>query len=145
MIMVSTIQWTDLEYMEGSRMIAVNKSEEWIRKEGLSRIVPRRRKRQGTRPGPTGKDPRGRNIGSQEQWIFPDVILTEDDKRRILGAVVRITVELLFSTHLYTFGGEVFLQTKGGPIGLRATCGVARALMNMWDEKWLEMMKKWMR
>ena len=122
MILKSKIRWTDLEYMEGARMVALNKSEDWIRKEGLSRIIPRRRKRQGTRPGPTGKDPRSRDIGSQEQWIFPDIVLTEDEKRRILAAVVRVAVEILFSTHLYTFGGEVFLQQKGGPIGLRATC-----------------------
>ena len=86
----------------------------------------------------------GRKVGNQDQWIFPEIVLTEVEKKRILAVVVRIGIEALFSTHLYTFGGEVFLQTKGGPIGLRATCGVARVLMNMWDEKWLEMMKKWM-
>ena len=125
---VSSLAWrtgpTTTRPLNSWRILALNKPESWIKKEGLSRIIPRRRKRQETRPGPRGKDPMGREIGSQEQWIFPEGILTDEDKKRILGAVIRITVELLFSTHLYTFGGDVFLQQLGGPIGLRATCAV---------------------
>ena len=61
----------------------------------------------------------------------------------IIAAVVRIAIELLFSTHLYTFGGKIFKQKEGGPIGLRATCAVARLIMNMWGKKWLSLMKEW--
>ena len=43
--------------------------------------------------------------------------------------MVRLVVEILFSTHLYTFGGEVFLQKDGGPIGLRGTCAIAMNIM----------------
>ena len=56
--------------------------------------------------------------------------------------MVRIAIELLFSTHLYTFGGKIFKQKEGGPIGLRATCAVARLIMNMWGKKWLSLMKE---
>jgi len=31
--------------------------------------------------------------------------------------------------HYYTFGGKTFHQTRGGPIGLRGTCAVARVAM----------------
>ena len=81
-------------------------------------------------------------MGSQEQWIFPNVVLSREDKRKILAAVVRIAVEVLFSTHLYTFGGKTFLQKKGGPIGLRATCAIARLAMSMWDKAWLTMVDR---
>ena len=57
--------------------------------------------------------------------------------------MVRIAIELLFSTHLYTFGGKIFKQKEGGPIGLRATCAVARLIMKMWGKKWLSLMKEW--
>ena len=80
-------------------------------------------------------------MGSQEQWIFPEVVLSKEDKRRILAAVIRVVVEVLFSNHLYTFGGKTFRQKKGGPIGLRATCAIARLVMHMWDKVWLGMMR----
>ena len=82
----------------------------------------------------TGKDPLSRDIGSQEQWVFPEIVLTEEEKRKILAAVIRVAVEVLFSSHLYTFGSKTYLQKKGGPIGLGATCAIARLVMNMWDE-----------
>ena len=75
----------------------------------------------------------GAERGDQEQWIFPQVVLSEEEKRYILAAVVGIVVEILFSTHLYTFGGEIYLQKDGGPIGLRCTCAIARVVMCMWD------------
>ena len=53
-------------------MIALNRTEEWIEKNGLARLVPRRRGKTGTRPGVTGKGPRGKKVGLQEQWKFPD-------------------------------------------------------------------------
>ena len=140
-ILQSKVRWKDLEYMEGARMVAMNRSEEWLRQEGLDKIIPKRRKKGGTAPGVTGKDPTSRNVGCQEQWVFPEVVLTEEEKRKILAAVIRVAVEVLFSSHLYTFGGKTFLQKEGGPIGLRATCAVARLVMHMWDQAWLGKMK----
>ena len=39
----------------------------------------------------------------------------------------------LFNKHYYNFGGHVYHQRGGGPIGLRGTCAVARAVMQMFD------------
>ena len=36
-------------------------------------------------------------------------------------------------SHYYTFGGKRFLQTKGGPIGMKATCAIARLVMAKWN------------
>ena len=66
-------------------------------------MVPKRRKKTGTKPGVTGKGPRGRKVGLQEQWEFPDIILQEEDKKNILAGVIRIAIEVLFAIHLYTF------------------------------------------
>ena len=43
----------------------------------------------------------------------------------------------MFKTHVYTFVGNTYKQTSGGPIGLRSTCVVARLVMKVWDDKWL--------
>ena len=78
----------------------------------------------------------GEVVGATEQWIFPEVTLTEDEKRRILATCTRLLVEILFKNHIYSFGGKWYRQGTGGPIGLRGTCAVARVLMNMWDSLW---------
>ena len=52
--------------------------------------------------------------------------------------VMRLAVENMFSTHCYRFGGKMYRQTEGGPIGLRSTCAVARVVMARWDIKFKE-------
>ena len=53
------------------------------------------------------------------------------------ATVIKILTLTMFSTHIYTFGGKVYKQLEGGPIGLRSTCSVARLAMKVWDDKWL--------
>ena len=62
--------------------------------------------------------------------------MTEWEKEEILAQVLAITVDILFKNHLYSFGGNTFRQIKGGPIGLRATCAIARMVMCEWDRLW---------
>ena len=139
----SNINWTDLDYQEGARWIALNYSEEWCRASKLYRVLPRRRAVNGTRPEVGGTGPQGKETGDTEQWIFPDVILSEEEKKMIVGATTRLMIEILFKNHIYTFGGKMFRQEKGGPIGLRGTCAVARVVMNIWDREWeRELVKK---
>ena len=84
----------------------------------------------------------GKEVGDTEQWIFPEVTLSDQEKKEILAAVTRLMVELMFSTHIYTFGGKLFRQAEGGPIGLRGTCALARVIMNVWDSMWEEGLRK---
>ena len=107
----------------------------------MSKILPRRRKKTGTRPGVTGKGPMGAERGDQEQWVCPKVKLTDENKKEIVAEVARIVTELMFENHLYTFGGKVYRQRKGGPIGLRGTCAIARLIMCNWDRGWLRTME----
>ena len=53
-----------------------------------------------------------------------------------------IATKFMFENHLYTFAGKVFRQGSGGPIGLRGTCGIARLVMQMWDQKWMTRINK---
>ena len=77
-------------------------------------------------------------VGSEDQWIFPTAPIPEEVKKQIVATVVMVAVDVLFTSHLYTFGGKVFRQVEGGPIGLRATCAIARLVMCLWDKYWLE-------
>ena len=68
--------------------------------------------------------------------------LTPRERKLIVAEVIRISTEVLFKNHLYTFGGKVFKQKEGGPIGLRGTCAVARLTMNFWDRGWKKKMEE---
>ena len=46
-VLNSKVEWVDLDYLEGCRLIALNKGEEWCRGSKLSRVLPRRRVKAG--------------------------------------------------------------------------------------------------
>ena len=98
-------------------------------------ISPLRRRRTGSRPGVRGKGPMGMGRGDTEQWIFPEVTLTEEKRKLIIAEVWAITTEKMFHHHIYTFGGRTYRQKRGGPIGLRGTCAIARLIMGGDDEE----------
>ena len=141
-VMRSSLRSEELDYLEGARLIALNRSAEYCRSHALKRVLPVRRGRTGSRPGVTGKGPMGPERGDQEQWRFPDIILAEEEKKLIVAEVIKIMIEILFKNHLYTFGGKRYRQKKGGPIGLRATCAIARLVICAWDRKWKELITK---
>ena len=77
----------------------------------------------------------GPDANDEVQWIFPRVELTAMDKREVMAELVSLGVEVLFSTHVYTFGGKFYKQREGGPIGLRSTCALARVVIARFDKK----------
>ena len=130
------VKWTNVAWLEAARYLALNWNEKQCRESPLRRILPWRRKNRGTRPGITGTGPLGRERGDQEQWEFPTVTLTEEDKRGLLENVIKVATRTMFEKHFYSFGGKKFNQKGGGPIGLRGTCAVARLIMQIFDVKW---------
>ena len=79
---------------------------------------------------------------AENSWIIPDKEWTDWEKRVLVAEMVRIGVVVMMNTHLFRWDGRIFLQKKGGPIGLRATCCVARITMLHWDGKLLAKMKQ---
>ena len=55
-----------------------------------------------------GSGPRGKVRGDTEQWGFPQVIITEQEKNDVVATVVRIMTEAMFLRHYYMFGGKVY-------------------------------------
>ena len=131
----SVVTWEEIDYLEAARYVALNWSEEKCRNSPLGRILPRRRKKGGSRPGLTGAGPQGAARGDQEQWQFPRVRLRKDEKRLLVATVIELATEAMFSNHFYGFGGLKFRQMEGGPIGLRGTCTIARLIMQIFDKK----------
>ena len=107
----------------------------------MTRVLPSRKHNNGTRPGLTGVGPLGAAEDDEIQWEFKkDLELTEKDKRRVVSEVMRLGVEIMYGTHIYTFGGKHYKQREGGPIGLHSTCVLAIVVMTRWDCKWKERM-----
>jgi hypothetical protein len=131
-----------VNWKEAARFLVLGRDELWCRSSKLWRVLPRRKYKHGTRPGLTGVGPLGADSDDENQWEFRSGVgLTELDKKRIVAEVMRLAVELMFSTHLYSFGGRCYKQREGGPIGLRSTCALARVVMGRWDVKWKETVK----
>ena len=75
----------------------------------LRRVLPWRRKNRGVRPGITGEGPRGKEREDQEQWEFPRIVLTEEEKRGIIAAVIRVATEAMLNTNT-ALGGKLSIN-----------------------------------
>ena len=82
-IIKSEIVWTDIDYLEAARFVALNWSGDKCRRSKLSRILPTRRCKTGPRPGVRGVGPMGAARGDQDQWVFPPVVLTTEERREL--------------------------------------------------------------
>ena len=79
------------------------------------------------------EDSKWGNVGKQ----LPSLI-----QRRIISKVIEVAVIICMGTHVYSFGEKIFLQCKGGPIGMRFTASLANLIMKIWDQKWLELLRR---
>ena len=106
----------------------------------LQGILPRRLSNRGSAPTVKsyGEDVR------RERWWWPTPLeeLTEDHKKTILGCVVQQMTLAVFENHYYEWNGQVRKQSKGGPIGLRATQPVSRIVMDFWAKALKEICEK---
>ena len=60
----------------------------------------------------------GADCDDENQWEFRSgVHRTELDKKRVMAEVMRLAVELMFSTHIYSFGGDAISRERGALLG----------------------------
>ena len=76
-----------------------------------------------------------------KQWVFPDTVPTELETRELIARMAEIWVRAIWRHFVYTFGGKLYLQKSGGPIGARVTMAVARILMNNFGRKYRMILK----
>ena len=78
----------------------------------------------------------------QSNWEWPLVQISRADIKKLMGAALEISVRFFFANFTYTFGGEIYKQMFGGPIGARLTMCVARLVMQQWRDEMKEILKK---
>ena len=64
------------------------------------------------------------------------------EKRDLFGIMVEIGIRVLWSHFCYTFGGKIYHQQEGGPIGARITMAASRLRMQDWAEKYTMVLVK---
>ena len=133
-VIETEIEFHNINYKLATKYIAISMTAQEQRLSPLAGILPRRTTTSGTRPGVTSLP------GNDTNWSYPVKNYTKTQEKAIVATMVQIGVLTMMNTHLYEFDGQIFHQQSGGPIGLRATCAVARIVMNHWDAKWMELM-----
>ena len=136
-VLKTSIKFSNVDFKKGSIYVAMNMNDEERTIHPLGRVLPRRKSKTGSRPWVTGL-----LKNAEKSWIVPDKEWSELEKKILVAEMVRIGVIVMMNTHLFRWDGRIFLQRKGGPIGLRATCCVARITMLHWDGKLLEKLKQ---
>ena len=117
--------------------MAVTMSKEEINREGLRKVIPRR------------KEETNRNITvsylndkrNANKWMTARTPGSRQKKKMIAIAVAE-GVKTCLENHVYCVGDQIFLQMGGGPIGLELTGAVSRPFMARWDRMYLERVKK---
>ena len=59
-----------------------------------------------------------------------------------MARVVETAIIVSMSLHLYCFDDEIYLQSSGGPIGMRATASLANVIMKIYDQAWVKLMER---
>ena len=122
-----------LDYQEMLLYIRLNRDK--VSKLGyLKHYLPVRSKTGGRSPGMKMKQLRGPKRQSEIEddhllWIHREPPEGEATRRKILAKVVEIGINELFTTFIYTFGGNLYHQQSGAPIGTRVACAAANLLM----------------
>ena len=98
-----------------------------ICKWGLQGHCPERTGRRGVRPELANvRNARGK-------WEKVRKPVGRREKMLLLSKFVELAVIEVFGAHVYEFGGEFFIQTVGGPIGLSLSGAIGRTTMAVWD------------
>ena len=81
-----------------------------------------------------GRPPSVGTVGVESRFKWPGSLELIDvkHKKKLIALAMECAVVFFFKNFTYTFGGEIFLQTSGGPIGARLTMAVARLVMQEW-------------
>ena len=65
----------------------------------------------------------------EEKWVFPEIEPNKGHLKLLLASCLGVAVETTINLHTYRFGGKLWQQVSGGPIGLRLTAVVAKVRM----------------
>ena len=133
----SPINWENVDWKLVSLYVKIQ--EKYWEEKDLSDIkmyLPERISKAGRPPsiGTLGVESRYRWPGSLE-------LISMKHKKKLLALAIERAVVFFFRNFVYTFGGEIFLQLKGGPIGARVTMAVSKLVMEEWKIEFNKILK----
>ena len=135
MYLESDLEVKEVNWKELARYVGLLSTPSEAVQYRVRHLLPSRRYKHGPVPGLSSADVRSRNIDSDSQWVFPEITPSKYEVRCLIALALAIGIRTSFGLAVYTFGGEIFHQVKGGPIGSRLTMVAARLLMIWWDSK----------
>ena len=107
----------------------------------LWKILPYRRKMGGRTPGMSSKAMQSRDGELDTQWVHKVKSVTREQLMEIIGRCTEIAIRAVFENFTYNFGGKIFLQLFGGPIGARLTMACSRIVMQEWGMHYTSILK----
>ena len=90
----------------------------------------------GVEPGITSAEVNSVEGDIDKQWCFPRCTPNEQEEKEIIARCAEIATRTIFEQFCYKFGGKVYLQSDGGPIGTRITMCLARVVMHDWGDQY---------
>ena len=126
----STVTIKNIDYGVAKKLMWFVSTKEERLSRGIEQFAPTRMSNAGRPPGLTGFF-----TENPDMWRHSQSRMSPIEERKVLATVVSGCVKRVMANHPVTTGGQVFLQTEGGPIGLDLTCTVARSVMHCFDSK----------
>ena len=131
-VLKSEIVWEEIDEMWLALYVHLNEGL-CSNIEDIKHLLPRRRRgRRGPEAGMGSIECGERYLydDASSNWEWPEERrITTTELKQLMGAALEIAVQFFFKNFTYSFGGKVYVQTSGGPIGARLTMCVARLVM----------------
>ena len=124
-----------LVYIKMNKHLTSNLGNMW-------KILPFRKKVGGRTPGMSSDGMTGKKGKVEDQWTFKTKTVTREQLMEIAGRCLEIAIRTVFENFIYNFGGKMYLQRSGGPIGNRLTMACSRVVMQEWGEQYLLILKE---
>jgi hypothetical protein len=138
-VLESSVEFAGVDYQMVGIYLALSYPRHELVKLGLSDFIPIREVKPGGRSKITISSVECRSPKlAKEKWIFSPKSPSWSERKLMLSKAVEVGVRECFRNHLYTFNGQVYRQTEGGPIGLRLSMAISRLVMAMWDKMLME-------
>ena len=110
--------------------------------EPVKHLLPSRRKgKRGVEPGLGSYECKRRYLTDEyirdgkivkSSWVWPKNEPTKAEIRTLMAIMLELSIGFFFDNFTYCFGGDIYLQGSGGPIGARLTMAISRLVMQQW-------------
>ena len=137
------VKFDGINYVEVAVYLAMELTEWQARAAKIHHLLPQRKFKKGQKPKVTGTNAMAAEPKNTDFWIFPKRQFSPEEQSLLLGKALEVAVKTLFTTHLYQFGGRIYRQISGSPIGTRFSMSTSRVVMGMWTLSSTQFSRTW--